>query len=103
MLTTQIVEFKNDVASSGASPEIQTWATTAIDEGLKEVEDVNKAITISSEIAQAKIIATNAIAKTRKDLSKEIYESVDDAAVEAVIEKAEEKKAEIKLALQTTI
>jgi len=98
-LRTQVANFLTEVPDSGASVEIQTWANTAIDEGLQEVEDINKAINISTAIAQAKIDATNSVLQARKDLSKEMYLATTDAEVDAIITKANDKKAEIKLTL----
>jgi len=63
------------------------------------MEDVNKAITISTNIAVAKIDATNSILETRKNLSNKITEE----EVEAVIEEAEVEKVQIQVALEEAI
>ena len=53
-----------------------------------EVEAINKGINISNDIAIAKITATTAVLKARKDLGKEIYLATTEAEVEAAVAKA---------------
>lgn len=67
------------------------------------MEDVNKAITISTNIAVAKIDATNSILETRKNLSKQIHAATTEEEVEAVIEEAEVEKVQIQVALEEAI
>jgi hypothetical protein len=102
-LQTEIADFKAEVSASGAAETVQTWATTALDEGLVEVEAINKGINISNAIAQAKITATTAVLKARKDLGKEIYLATTEAEVEAAVAKADGEKTAIKTALSETI